>query len=130
MFKTTTLVSNFLHRHSHPDRQYLTILSFYSNIIKHFGHRFALMLPRFEMIFLIMYTIQHLLLPSGNSSKLTCSQKIIHHGYPCVFFGVAWLCYWQCMGVFPSKCLGQGGVRGFIPSKQIESVTFVSLTLM
>ena len=64
MFKTAALVYKFLHsgspsyfqqflslrscsystRHSHPDRQYLTVPPFHSSVfksVKHFGHRFA-----------------------------------------------------------------------------------------
>ena len=69
IFKTTTLVYKFLHsgspsyfepflsfsscpystRHSHPDRQYLTVPPFHSSVFKsakHFGHSFAFDAPK------------------------------------------------------------------------------------
>ena len=69
IFKTATLVYKFLHsgstsyfepflsfsscpystRHSHPDRQYLTVPPFYSSVFKsakHFGHSFAFDAPK------------------------------------------------------------------------------------
>ena len=38
---------------------------------------------RYEINSVIMYTLQHQLPPSRNSSKLTCLQKSIRHGLPC-----------------------------------------------
>ena len=69
IFKTATLVYKFLHsgspsyfepflsfsscpystRHSHPDRQYLTVPPFHSSVFKsakHFGHSFAFDAPK------------------------------------------------------------------------------------
>ena len=101
IFKTTTLVCKFLHsgspsyfeppfslsscsystRHSHLDHQYLFLLSTphstsQSNTL---AIVLRLMLPRFGMIFLMMHAVQHLLLPPGMGSKLTCLQKPICH---------------------------------------------------
>ena len=43
---------------------------------------FPLMLLSFEVIFLIMYTVQYLVPPSWRSSNLTCSQKSLHQSLP------------------------------------------------
>ena len=101
-FKTVTLVYKFLNRGStsyfgpslslssysystgriHSDHKYLTLpplhFSLYKSV-KVFGQSLLLMFPRFGMIFLVMYSVQHLLPPSGKSSKLTCLQNPIHH---------------------------------------------------
>ena len=102
IFKTATLVYKFLHsgspsyfepflsfsscpystRHSHPDRQYLTVPPFHSSVFKsakHFGHSFAFVLLRSGMTSLKMFAVQHQLPPSERSLKLTCLQKPTHH---------------------------------------------------
>ena len=102
IFKTATLVYKFLHsgspsyfepflsfsscpystRHSHPDRQYLTVPPFHSSVFKsakHFGIVLPLMLLRSGMTSLKMFAVQHQLPPSERSLKLTCLQKPTHH---------------------------------------------------
>ena len=103
IFKTATLVYKFLHsgspsyfemflslsscpystRHSHPDRQYLTVPPFHSSVfksVKHFGRSFAFDAPK-------IWNELPQLPPSERSSKLTCLQKPICHSlprHPCV----------------------------------------------
>ena len=101
IFKTATLVYKFLHsgspyfepflsfsscpystRHSHPDRQYLTVPPFHSSVFKsakHLGHSFAFMLLMSGMTSLKMFAVQHQLPPSERSLKHTCLQKPTHH---------------------------------------------------
>ena len=44
-----------------------------------------LMLPRFGVTFLILYTVPYIILPpSGKSSNLTCLQKPIFHSLPVI----------------------------------------------
>ena len=92
IFKTATLVYKFLHsgspsyfemflsfsschystRHSHPDRQYLTVPPFHSSVFKsakHFGHSFAFDALKIWMTSLKMFAVQHQLPPSERPSK-------------------------------------------------------------
>ena len=83
-------------RCSHPGCQYLTVPAFHSSLyksVKHFGHSFALI---FRMIFLMMYAVQHLLPPSGKSSKRTSLQKPTGHSLTVTPLSscLTWLCYW------------------------------------
>ena len=103
MFKAAALVYKFLHsgspsyfvpflslsscsystRRSHPDCQYLTVLSFHSSVfnsVEHFGHSFAF--DGSGLNSLTMCAAQHQLLPSGKRSELTCLQKLICHSIP------------------------------------------------
>ena len=105
IFKTATLVYKFLHigspsyfepflspsscpystRHSHPDRQYLTVpLSTHQSLsqLNILAIVFPLMLLRSGMNSLMMCAVQHQLPPSERSSKLTCLQKPICNSLP------------------------------------------------
>ena len=99
IFKTATLVYKFLHsgspsyfepflsfsscpystRHSHPDRQYLTVPPFHSSVFKsakHFGHSFAFDAPKIWNDPLKMFTVQHQLPPSERSLKLKVCKSL------------------------------------------------------
>ena len=102
IFKTATLVYKFLHsgspsyfepflsfiscpystRHSHPDRQYLTVPPFHQSLSQPtiLAIVLPLMLLRSGMTSLKMFAVQHQLPPSERSLKLTCLQKPTHHG--------------------------------------------------
>ena len=105
IFKTATLVYKFLHsgspsyfelflsfnscpystRHSHPDRQYLTVPpSIHQSLSQ--PNILAIVLPlmllRSGMTSLKMMTVQHQLPPSDRSLKHTCLQKPTHHSLP------------------------------------------------
>ena len=105
IFKTATLVYKFLHsgspsyfepflsfsscpystRHSHPDRQYLTVPPFHSSVFKsakHLAIVLPLMLRRSGMTSLKMFAVQHQLPLSERSLKHTCLQKPTHHSLP------------------------------------------------
>ena len=104
MFKTETLVYNFLHsgspsyfepflslsscsystRCSHHDHQYLIVPPFHSSVyksVKHFGHSFAFDAPKIWNELPDYCVAQHQLPPSGKD--LTCVQKPIRHSLPC-----------------------------------------------
>ena len=95
MFKTAILVYKYLPsgspsyfgpsscstRHSHSDHKYLTVPSLHSSLYKSNTLAIVLlmMLPRFGIVFLMMYFVENQLPPSGKSSKLPCLQKPIRH---------------------------------------------------
>ena len=97
VFKTATLVYNFLHSGSpsyfetflslsscsystrliHPDCQYLRVTPFHSSVfksVKHFGHSFAFDSGRSRIYSLMIFAVQLQLPPSGKSLKLICLQ--------------------------------------------------------
>ena len=110
--KTATLVYRFLHsgflsylkpflslsscsyrtRHINPDCQYLNFLLF--NVLATCQKLLLLMLLRFGMTFQRMCPMQHLVPPSGKSSKLSYLQNPVPqtHLTTRVFSSMTWLC--------------------------------------